>query len=111
MKHFAFLLTLIALLAAPLAPAAFADEPGDTALTDTSRSTVAPLAPLALDPTQGALASADYMGCAEEDIVIEKFYQQPDPQVCVDYCTNNGWSYLSYDDLGRGIYLCFCCSA
>lgn len=107
MKNSALLLALIALLVASSAPAAFA---GETGATSASQNAAAPLAPLVLDPTQGALPTS-YLGCADENLAAQSFYRQPDPQVCIDYCTNNGWTYLSYDDIGRGVYICFCCAA
>jgi len=106
MKRSVLLLTLSALLVAPFASAAFAGETSAAIMTGATQSTQVPLV---LEPTQGALSTA-YMGCAEENLVLESFFQQPE-QSCIDYCTNNGWTYLSYDDVGRGLYICICCSA
>jgi len=101
------------LLAFVLAPIAYAAEPTDAGAPMTPAelsTTVAPVAPVTPLPT-ASLEVCDTGNCAQEDVTGTTFFLQPDPQVCMSYCASNSWTFLSYCDIGRGFYLCLCCSA
>ncbi len=83
---------------APAAPAA-------------DRGTVEPEAPLSLDPAGEAQpAGTYYPNCDDDDVTGTTFFNEPDPQPCMDYCASNGWSFIEYGYLGRGYYICTCCA-
>lgn len=103
----------LVLLAFAFAPIAYAAEPTDSSSLATTAErpmTLAPLAPVTPLPT-ASLEVCDLGTCAEEDVTGTSFFLQPDPQVCMSYCASNNWTFLSYCDIGRGFYLCLCCSA
>ncbi|MGD2113685.1 MAG: hypothetical protein PVG07_01430, partial [Acidobacteriota bacterium] len=107
-KTLTLVLACLALLAVTGAPPARAATPDAVATPDANPELSAPATPLPLNPTDGALDMS--LSCSDQGKEYTTFVNEPDPGPCMDYCANNGWTFIGYIELGRGYYVCTCCS-
>jgi hypothetical protein len=80
--------------------------PWKTGRSYASAETLEPPALLSFDPPAGPGSISQSESCNDTRFEV---FQDTNPQVCVNHCASNGWSFV--DSIDRRYYqICICCA-